>query len=237
MGNDFFRFRQFTVRQGGAAMKVGVDSVLLGAWVDAGRPLHILDAGAGTGILSLMMAQRYPDAKIDAVEIDEDACLQAQDNVAASRWGSRIRVWYDDFFHYAAHCALRYDLLISNPPYFTASLPSSDAKRNLARHDDRLPHGALLTAAARLLTPVGLLAIVLPPDKISGVMADAVRCGLHLRRMLQLKSRPAKPVYRTFMELSSAACEMRPEEHLCIEEADLSGKTDAYQQITKDFYL
>ena len=243
MGNVFFRFKQFTIRQGGAAMKVGVDGVLLGAWAcmdrlfpPPSRPPFILDVGAGTGLLSLMLAQRYPDATIDAVEIDRDACRQAIENAADSPWNHRIRVICDDFINYAEHCPLRYDLIISNPPYFTASLKPTDAKRNIARHNDSLPHRNLLSGSAKLLAPSGLLAFVLPPAEALTLMNDAAIYGLFVKRTLQVQSLPSKPVYRILAELSKTE-HPRNDQTLCIEKADRSDYTDEYKQLTKDFYL
>ena len=248
MGNDFFRFKQFTVRQGGAAMKVGVDSVLLGAWAEAGNAARILDAGAGTGLLALMMAQRYPDAIIDAVEIDRQAYLQACDNVINTPWYNRIRVTCDDFLDYADRCPFRYDLVISNPPYFTASLKPLDAKRDMARHNDSLPHRQLLAKSVDILHPDGVLAVVLPPVEATALIDEAATCGLFVKRTLHVKSLPSKPIYRILVELSKTyhhTCNDRvversfpsDEKTLCIEKEDRSDFTDEYKHLTEDFYL
>jgi len=240
MGNDFFRFRQFTVMQGGAAMKVGVDSVLLGAWACVDHATRILDVGAGTGLLALMMAQRYPGAMIDAVEIDSAACQQAIENVTNSTWSNRIRVICDDFVQYVEQCPSRYDLIISNPPYFTASLKASDAKRNIARHNDSLPHCSLLAGSAKLLASDGVLAIVLPPSEALKFIGQAKVYGLFVKRTLHVQSLPSKPVYRTLVEFSKTSprsCEDGPGERLCIEKADRSALTDEYCHLTKEFYL
>jgi len=240
MGNDFFRFKQFTVRQGGAAMKVGVDSVLLGAWASSDHAVRILDVGTGTGLLALMMAQRYPDAEIDAVEIDAEACRQAIENTANSPWGNRIQLICDDFINYAKQCPLRYDLIISNPPYFTASLKPSDTKRNIARHNDSLPHSCLLSGSASLLTSAGVLAIVLPPAEALKIIDEAAAYGLFVQRTLHVQTLPSKPVYRMLVELSKTPlrfCGEATEMSLCIEKSDRSGETDEYRQLTKEFYL
>jgi len=240
MGNDFFRFKQFIVRQGRASMKVGVDSVLLGAWAEADHVSRILDVGAGTGLLSLMMAQRYPDALIDAVEIDHEACRQANENVEESVWSSRIRVTCADFTDYVEDCAYRYDLVISNPPYFTASLKPQDKKRDVARHNDSLPHRLLLAGSAKLLTPAGMLAVVLPPAEALSFIAEAATYNLLVRRMLHVQTVPSKPVYRILVELSKTPPhfpETDSERRLCIEKPDRSDYTDAYKQLTKEFYL
>ena len=231
MGNNFFRFKQFTVSQGGAAMKVGVDSVLLGAWVDVDSATRILDTGSGTGLLALMMAQRYPDAVIDAVEIDEDAHQQAIENVTNSPWSNRIRLCCNDFFDFADNCPSRYDLIISNPPYFTASLKPSDIKRNIARHNDRLPIRRFVAEATKLLTPNGMMAVVLPPAEASELIDEAESCNLLVKRTLHVQTIPSKPVSRIHVELSktprgylkSGHCGLDPQSHENI--------TSEYQEI------
>ena len=236
MGNDFFRFKQFIVRQGGAAMKVGVDSVLLGAWVSPDHAFRILDVGTGTGLLALMMAQRYPDAVIDAVEIDHDAYQQALENIAESPWNHRIRVFCNDFVNYAEHCPDRYELIISNPPYFTDSFKPLDRKRNVARHNDSLPLRQLLTGTIKLLACGAKLAVVLPPDEASLLINEAASLGLYVNRMLSVQSLPSKPVIRILVELSKTEYP-HDEEILCIEKPDRSDYTDAYKQLTREFYL
>lgn len=242
MGNDFFRFKQFTVKQAGAAMKVGVDSVLLGAWANAGNAVRILDVGAGTGLLALMMAQRYPDVMVDAVEIDNEACQQACENVANSPWHHRIRVICGDFLHYAEHCPFRYDMIISNPPYFTASLKPLDGKRDVARHNDSLPHRQLLMESLKLLNPSGVLAIVLPPFETVALIDEAMTCGWLVKRTLHVQSHPSKPTYRMLVELSrssplSCSEELGERLSLCIEKANRADFTDEYKHLTRDFYL
>ncbi|MDR1153622.1 MAG: methyltransferase [Bacteroidales bacterium] len=236
MGNDFFRFKQFTVRQGGAAMKVGVDSVLLGAWVSANDPARILDVGAGTGLLALMMAQRYPEAMIDAVEIDPEACRQALENIANSPWRDRIRVICGDFRDDAGHGRSRYDLIISNPPYFTASLKPSDAKRHAARHNDSLPHGRLLAESAKLLADAGVLAVTLPSAEALRFIDKAAACGLFVKRRLHVQSIPSKPAFRILVELSKTKYPQE-EETLCIERIDRLDFTSEYKDLTRAFYL
>ena len=240
MGNDFFRFKQFVVRQSGASMKVGVDSVLLGAWAEVDHTSRILDAGAGTGLLALMMAQRYPEALIDAVEIEREACLQAVENVENSVWSSRIRVICADFTDYIEDCSFRYDMIISNPPYFTASLKPQDKKRDIARHNDSLPHSLLLAGSAKLLTPAGVLAVVLPPAEATSLIDNAATYNLFVKRMLHVQTVPSKPVYRMLVEISKTPPQFPEaglENRLCIEKTDRSDYTDAYKQLTKDFYL
>ena len=236
MGNDFFRFKQFIVKQSGAAMKVGVDSVLLGAWACAEKACHVLDVGSGSGVLALMMAQRYPDAMIDAVEIDNDAHLQAIENVRNSAWSNRIQLFNDDFFNYVNNYLLRYDMIISNPPYFTDSLKSSDTKRTIARHNDSLPHTQLMSESAKLLTSDGILALTLPPTEASVLINEASSCNLFVKRVIHVKSLPSKPVYRMLLEFSKAEYPQN-EQTLCIEKTDRSDYTEEYKQLTQNFYI
>ena len=137
MANDYFRFKHFTVWQQHCAMKVGTDGVLLGAWADGGQ--RILDIGTGTGLIALMMAQRFPAAEVTAVEIDEQAAMQACENVAASPFADRVNVIHDDILRYADACAEGcFDAIVCNPPFFVNSLKNPDSKRALARHNDNL---------------------------------------------------------------------------------------------------
>ena len=236
MSNDFFRFKQFMVRQGSAAMKVGVDSVLLGAWADANNAVRILDVGTGTGLLALMMAQRNPNVLIDAVEIDAETCRQAYENVINSPWSNRIRIICDDFLRFADHCPFRYDLLISNPPYFTASLKPMDGKRDVARHNNSLPHLRLLTGSAKVLRPSGVLTVVLPTAEAIALIDEAATCGLFVKRTLHVQSLPSKPVSRMLVELSKTKYPS-DEKTLCIEKDDRSDFTGEYKYLTKEFYL
>ncbi|MDR0814393.1 MAG: tRNA1(Val) (adenine(37)-N6)-methyltransferase [Bacteroidales bacterium] len=237
MSNDFFRFKQFTIRQSQAAMKVGVDSVLLGAWADVSQANRVLDIGTGTGLLALMLAQRIatPDAQIDAVEIDANACSQARENVAASAWSGQINIYCDDFRHFAAHTHQHYDLIISNPPYFSNSLKSSDSRRCLARHNDSLLFLELMAGAAKLLTPEGKIAVVLPVQEADSFTKQATQHGLSVCRRLYIRSTPAKQPYCLLLELSGKKTPPT-EQHLCIYDAQ-QAFTNEYIELTKSFYL
>ena len=236
MSNDFFRFKQFDVKQDMTAMKVGVDSVLLGAWADVDHACRILDVGTGTGLLALMMAQRNAEAVVDAVEIDTDACRQARQNIAGGPWPERIRVVCDDFRNFADTCSFRYDLIICNPPFFTDSLKSTDEKRNAARHNDSLPHSDLLSGAAKLLAPSGRLAVVLPPAEARLLIDKAKAYTLFPRRILEVSSFAGKPPRIMLVELSRYVCPA-DEKTLYIEKVDRSDYTDEYKNLTKAFYL
>ncbi|MEE0972800.1 MAG: methyltransferase, partial [Paludibacteraceae bacterium] len=159
MRNSFFRFKQFTVYQDRCAMKVGTDGVLLGVLADVSKATRILDIGTGTGLIALMLAQRQKDAHVDAIEIDEQAAQQAQENIAQSPF-CYIHVHTTALQAY--NSTQPYDLIVSNPPYFVDSLKAPNAARNLARHTDSLSFADLLQGAERLLHNDGCFWVILP---------------------------------------------------------------------------
>ena len=162
MRNQFFKFKQFSVNQDNCAMKVGTDGVLLGAWCDVESAKMVLDIGTGTGLIALMIAQRTDCALIDAVEIDKSAYVQASGNFKDSRWCGRIGVFNLDFKQYVDECNTKYDLIVSNPPYFENSLKSSNLERTMARHTDSLSFDELLHGASMLLSESGIISLIVP---------------------------------------------------------------------------
>lgn len=158
-----FRFKQFSVRNDKSAMKVGTDGVLLGAWADVTSAKRVLDIGTGTGLIALMIAQRC-NAKITAVEIDNDAACEASQNFLESPWAERLSVEKADFEIYANECTEKYDVIVSNPPYFVNSLECPDDKRTKARHTDSLSYNTLIEGASKLLTESGSIFLITPSD-------------------------------------------------------------------------
>ncbi|MDR1455630.1 MAG: methyltransferase, partial [Tannerella sp.] len=205
MSNACFHFKRFTVRQDGCAMKVGTDGVLLGAWTDVSACRRALDVGAGTGLIALMMAQRSESMPVDGVEIDPDACRQAAANAAASPFAARIRLYRDDFSHYARTATQRYDLIVSNPPYFARSLKCPDERRRLARHDDGLPLDGLLTDSLPLLTSAGRIALILPFRQEEELHVQAEACGLHCIRRTEVIPVEGAAPKRLLVELTREA--------------------------------
>jgi tRNA1Val (adenine37-N6)-methyltransferase len=234
MSNDFFRFKQFAVRQDKTAMKVGIDSVLLGSWVAVnGVEKNVLDIGAGTGLLALMMAQRIPEANVVACEIDELACEQSRENIASSAWRDRISVVNADIRTFTFD-ADGFDLIICNPPYFEKSLKSHDVQRNFARHNDSLSLPDLIGCVHRLLHNDGRFALIVPEKQAATVVELAAACSLFPARRLNVMSTVTKPVNRVVMELSRIS---QP-----LQETSLTVRTDnhysdEYKSITKEFYL
>lgn len=199
-------FRQFDVHDDACAMKVGTDALVLGSWAGASlaenRTLRVLDVGTGSGILALMVAQRFPKAQVDAIDLEPDAAVQAAENAARSPFADRIHV---------AHCALQgwevtgaYDLVVCNPPFFHNHPKSEDRKRNLARHDDALPLDVLFGRAARLLTSTGRLEVVHPWDRSEEFRGKAQASGFHVRSEIALRATPAHACTRVLWSLSLA---------------------------------
>lgn len=235
MPNSFFRFKQFTVYQEQAAMKVGTDGVLLGAWATIGDNVNrILDIGTGTGIVALMLAQRSI-AQIDAVEIDESSAKQAKANFELSQWANRLAVHQTDFQSYSKSCVLKYDLVVSNPPYFSRSLKSPELARTLVRHTDLLPHNQLLEGVSLVLSATGSFCAVFPYTEGNVFVAIAATHGLYCNRRLNIYSIPGKPVIRVLLEFSFSRGLME-EQDIYIHNKE-GHYTEAYKNLTKDFYL
>ena len=216
-------------------MKVGTDGCLLGAWADVSGARRIADVGMGSGLVALMLAQRNTAARIDALDIDRDACLQAAENMDASPFAARIRVIRADFRMYATTAPPAYDLIVSNPPYFDEALKCPDAGRRMARHSDTLPMAELLSVAATLLTDDGRVALVLPYVQREGVLRQAAARELHLVRETHVVPVEGASPKRWLAELARRPSFPEPEV-LTLETPD-HRRTAAYQEVMRDFYL
>ncbi|WP_246843940.1 methyltransferase, partial [Hydrocoleum sp. CS-953] len=182
-------------------MKVGTDGTLLGAWVDVSGAEKILDIGTGTGLITLMLAQRS-SANIDAVEIDINSSIQARENVELSPWSDRVKVENSSIQKYTEFCQKRYDLIVSNPPFFENALKTANRARTVARHTDFLSQDDLLQAAVKLLSETGRLAVIYPVEQAENFHGKAEYFGLFCQRILYVKSMPEIPTKRILMELS-----------------------------------
>lgn len=232
MSNLFFSFKQFTVFHDRCAMKVGTDGVLLGAWTRVDSATQALDIGTGTGLIALMLAQRS-QAQITAIDIDAAAVEQARDNVDRSLWKDRIGVELCDVCTYSP--AARFDLIVSNPPYFVNSLKCPDIQRNTARHTDTLDFGRLIGRAAELLLPEGNFSVIIPADSLDGFRMLAAGCGLHLSRQTLVKSKPDALPKRALLEfVKQPTCCVVDELTIELSQHVYS---DRYTALTKDFYL
>lgn len=236
MSNPFFQFKQFTIRHDKCAMKVGTDGVLLGAWAGTDSCNRILDIGTGTGLIALMLAQRSP-AIIDAIDIDTDACLQAQENVVASPFAERIQVRHSALADFAQAATDRYDLIVSNPPYFVDSLKCPDRQRNTARHTDTLTLEDLLQDSRKLLAPQGRIALILPYDQKER-LTDCIRTyQLFLSKETSVIPVPGAQPKRLLAELTADQPASPASSDRLILEIARHQYTDEYIRLTKDFYL
>ena len=237
MSNDFFEFKTFTIHQCRAAMKVGTDGVILGAWhAIGGNPKNILDIGSGTGLVALMMAQRFPHSFVDAVEIDLDAFLDGEENISSSPYSSRIKTYHLPFQEYCAECGKRYDVIVSNPPFFLTSLHNPNKGRAIARHADTLPFAVLTQGASQLLSESGVLAVVLPTESVDTFLGDAVAAGLSLSVHTAVKTTERKNPKRHLMLFSKTLPSEIIRETVCLQNPDGS-RSAWYAEMTHDFYV
>ncbi len=218
-----FRFKHFTVEQDLCAMKVGTDGVLLGAWAHGGE--QVLDVGTGTGLIALMMVQRYPEARVTALDIDEGAVRQATINVEQAEAKDRIRMVQQ---RVQEHEGL-YDAIVSNPPFFIDSLNAPDVRRNTARHADTLTYAELMEAAWRLLKDDGELSVVVPFDYRQRMEDEATFRGFFPSRVCAVKTVERKPAKRYLLAFRKHPCQ-------CVKETMTIGD-EQYRQLTGDFYL
>lgn len=240
MPNNYFRFRQFTVQQDRCAMKVCTDACLFGAWAAAtlgdlgAAPVRVLDAGAGTGLLALMLAQAFPHAKIDAVEIDRPAAEQAANNFAASPWAGQMNVMNVPLQDYSPDKGL-YDVVISNPPFYENDLRSDDPARNLAFHNATLDLAGLFAASRKLLQPAGFFCVLIPARRADFFEALLVQEKLHISRKISVRQTPSHALFRCMYVLQATSTQPAFGE-MTIREADRF-YSDAFRRLLKDYYL
>jgi len=232
MANDYFRFQRFTVHQGLCAMKVGTDGTLLGAWARGGR--YVLDIGTGTGLVALMMAQRYEQALLTAIDIDADACRQAEANIADSPFSGRISVRQADICQWETDRL--FDAIVTNPPYFDRSLESPDEQRTTARHTSSLSYTGLVGSAWRLLAEHGEFSVVIPSDCKARLESEAVLAGFFKVRECAVKTTPRKAARRYLLAFRKHSAEQVVVEEGIIETAP-NERSFWYRELTKDFYL
>ena len=230
MGN--FRFKQFEIEQDRCAMKVGTDGVLLGAWAQGG--CRILDIGSGTGLISLMMAQRFPEAEVVGIDMDVDACGQARENVMASPFRDRVEIVCCRLQDFGAIGV--FDAIVSNPPFFVDSLKNPDSKRTMARHTDSLPFRDLFAGVKRLLSDDGIFSAIVPVEVVEQFVAESCILGFYLIRKCGVKTVGRKQPKR-FM-LSFAKHRISPyEKHVETMMDSQGNRSEWYRKITEEFYL
>jgi len=227
-----FAFKQFTVANGECAMRVGTDGTLLGAWAEGGRT--ILDIGTGTGLIALMMAQRFAMSEVKAIDIIDECCRQATMNVEDSPFHGRISVEQADIKDYATGQEHYFDAIVSNPPYFVDALPSQTASRNVARHVGSMPYDSLFKSVVRLLRHSGTFSAIIPTVSLPKFTAEAALCGLCLSRRVDISTVESKPVSRHLLEFRHDAVAVATEKHF-LQNAD-GTRSEWYSRLTADFY-
>lgn len=235
MNSKPFLFKQFNVQQDKCAMKIGTDSVLLGSWPSLDRPRSILDIGAGTGILSLMMAQRSDATTIEAIEIDEDAFEQCTENFEDSPWNDRLYCFHASLLEYIEGVDDKFDLIICNPPFYTEDFKSNSKARNLARFSDAMPIEHIVLAVYKLLADNGTFAIIIPYKEEGNFIEEAQLIDLYAKRILHVKGNPNTEIKRSLIEFQFGESDVKIEE--LIIETDRHHYTEDYINLTKDFYL
>jgi ribosomal protein L11 methyltransferase (prmA) len=233
-----FTFKQFHIVDNHTAMKVGTDGVLLGAWAQGGK--KILDIGTGTGLIALMMAQRFPLADIDAIEIDKGAFKDAQLNVSQSPFNDRINIincCLQDYQLCHETCTEGvYDAIVCNPPYFINSLKNPLLSRTTARHADSLSPQELIYYAKRLLKTKGTLSIIIPYDNKDILETEAIFNGLSVLKLVNIKTKSSKPAKRCLIEFGKDATKQCETEEQVLT-TDKGTRTEWYQNITQEFYI
>lgn len=231
-----FQFKQFTIQQDKCAMKIGTDGVLLGAWAPIDNNTYsILDIGAGTGVLSLILAQRSNAEQIDAVEIDEEAFEQCVENFENSPWTDRLFCFHAGLDEFMDEPEDEYDLIISNPPFYSEDYKSNNDQRDLARFQDALPFEDLVEAADLLLSENGVFAVIIPFNEEEKFVDLAKEVDLFPFKITRVKGTPTTEIKRSLLAFSRIKKEITIDE-LVIEIARHE-YTEDYIALTKDFYL
>jgi tRNA1Val (adenine37-N6)-methyltransferase len=232
-----FRFKQFTIQQDRCAMKVGTDGVLLGAWTPVNHnPYSILDIGTGTGLIALMLAQRSYAEQIDALEIDENAYEQATDNFENSPWNDRLFCFHAGLDEFVEEPEDEYDLIVSNPPFYTENYKTDNEQRDLARFAAALPFEELIEAAALLLSENGIFAVIIPYKEEANFLALAKENQLFPIKITRVKGTPITEIKRSLMAFVRNEIINFPIDELIIE-TDRHQYTPEYIELTKAFYL
>ncbi|MGE5420609.1 MAG: tRNA1(Val) (adenine(37)-N6)-methyltransferase [Chloroflexota bacterium] len=233
MPNDYFTFKQFTIRQDMCAFKVGTDGVLLGAYADVTGAKRILDIGSGTGLVAIMLAQRSP-AEIVAIEPDVESFHQLVNNIEDCKWKDRIQAVNDSVQNYDP--GFSFGLIVSNPPYFINSIRNPDNRKSGARHNDTLPHDELLASVTRMLEENGRFQVIMPFAEGNVLVAEAAAYGLHCNEILKIKPLPSSEVRRLVLTFSRQKMRVS-EKFLTIEHGSRHEFTEAYRALISDFYL
>lgn len=235
MSENYFKFKQFTILQDKCAMKVGTDGVLLGAYADTANCSCILDIGTGTGLIALMLAQKS-NANIAAVEIDKAAFEQAAYNVQNSIFSSRIDIINSSIQDYKNKTINKYDLIVSNPPFYQHHLKSGNKQKDIARHNISLSYNDLIEASVSMLQKNGKLCVIIPKSDEAYFVKICEKESLNLSKRLNIRPTPKKEIKRVILEFCFTKTNTKTQE-LIIEINGRHNYSEDYKILTKDFYL
>ncbi|MFB9051679.1 tRNA1(Val) (adenine(37)-N6)-methyltransferase [Formosa undariae] len=231
-----FKFKEFTINQDRCAMKIGTDGVLLGAWASlAHRPFSALDIGAGTGVISLMLAQRSGIEVIDAMEIDDAAYEQCVENFENAPWADRLFCYHAALEEFVDEIEDEYDLIISNPPFYSEDYKTNNEQRDLARFAEALPFDHLIDSASKLLSEHGTFCLIVPFKEEATIIDLASKVDLFPNKILHVKGNPDSEIKRSLIQLSFEKTDL--EINALIIETERHKYTEDYIKLTKDFYL
>ncbi|MCK9422542.1 MAG: methyltransferase [Bacteroidales bacterium] len=229
-----FRFKQFDVDDIQSTQRVGTDAMILGSWAEPGQSVNIHDIGTGCGVLALMMAQKSK-ASVDAVEIDQRSCLEAEKNFLRSPWGKRLCIINDSIQSFANTTSSSYDYIIANPPFFSNQLKSPYAQKNKTRHDQELTLTDLIFHIQSLLKDHGRFTLILPPDRATELVFLALNYNFNIGRQLTVYTKPGKKPKRILLEFGRTMAKKPIFSELTI--LDAQGKfTDEYLFLTNGFH-
>lgn len=231
--SNTFRFKNFTLNQDYCAMKVGTDGVLIGAWAKTPDG-NVLDIGCGTGLIGIMIAQRNQNCIIDSIDIDKNAYLQTTENIERCAWNDRIKAHQTSLENFNPN--KKYQLIISNPPFFVDATKSKNEAKNRARHTDELSFNELISKSSKILDERGVFCLVLPTSEGNPFVELALKHGLFLNRICYVKPNYIKESKRVLMEFSFQEKNIK-QEFLTIETEKRHHYTEEYRNLTKDFYL
>lgn len=232
-----FKFKQFSIDQDKTAMKVGTDGVLLGAWTNIKDTVNsVLDIGAGTGLISLMMAQRSYVETIDAVELNNEAYVQCVENFEKSDWGDRLFCYHASFQEFVNEVDdEEYDLIISNPPFYTSTYKELESDRAMARHSESLNYTELVKGVSKLLSKNGSFAVIIPFSEEECFISIAKENSLHPNRITRVKGTPTSEIKRSLIQFSFSKNEI--DFNKLTIEIERHNYTEEYTELVKDFYL
>ena len=229
-----FNFKKFSIHQNNAAMKIGTDGILIGAWVNVSDKFKALDIGSGTGIISIMLCQRNLNLELDSIEISHSAIMDAKINIKNCNWSNRIKLFHQDLKEFLPDCS--YDLIVSNPPYFKKSLKPSNSERLKARHQNDLKLEDIIKFSKENLTKDGMLNIIIPYDQKKETKEFAKKNGLTSIRECSVYPKPNKSPHRILIEFSKTENKKIKKESLVIEKYGRHNYSEDYKKLTREFY-